>query len=66
MGTRLTIYSVDGRLIVTLINETVSADRHETTWTGMDSNGRAMPSGTYFYRLEAGGEVETRKMVMIR
>jgi len=29
-------------------------------------DGRSMPSGTYFYRLEADGFVETRRMTLIR
>ena len=46
--------------------ETMPAGTHTATWTGRDSQGRAMPSGTYFYRLEAGGYVETRRMTLIR
>jgi hypothetical protein len=31
-----------------------------------DSGGNSVSSGVYFYRLHAGGQVLTRKMVLIR
>ena len=63
----LRIFDLAGRLVDVLVEgETMSAGSHTATWTGRDSNGRSLPSGTYFYRLEADGFVETRRMTLIR
>jgi hypothetical protein len=32
----------------------------------VDWDARRMPSGVYFYRIEAGNFTETRKMVMLK
>ncbi len=63
----LRIYDVAGCLVEDLVaNENQSAGTYTTTWTGRDKQGRAMPSGTYFYRLQAGGYTETKQMMLIR
>jgi len=55
-----------GHLVDVLVEgEVMSAGTHTATWTGRDSHGRAMPSGTYFFRLEADGFVDTRRMTLI-
>ena len=64
--TWLTIYSVDGRRVTTLVDGLSTAGRHEVVWTGTDDYGRQVPSGIYFYRLEAGEYAETKRMVLIR
>lgn len=63
---RLTVYRVDGRLVRTLADGARGAGRHEESWNGDDDSGRAQPSGTYFYRLQAGCVERTRSMVLIR
>ena len=63
----LRIFDLAGRLVDVLVEgEVQPAGPHTATWTGRDLQGRAMPSGTYFYRLEAGGYVETKRMTLIR
>ena len=63
---RLTVYGVDGRKVATLVNETRSAGLHEVLWTGRDDAGRAVSSGTYFYRIDAGPYSQVRKMTLIK
>jgi hypothetical protein len=58
---RLSIFSVRGELIATLVNSEVSAGDHSVTW---EAGG--VPSGVYFYRLEAGNFTETRKLVILK
>ena len=64
--TRLTIYLVDGRRVVTLVDQFSPAGRQEIVWNGVDEHGRQVPSGIYFYRLEAGKYSETKRMALIR
>ena len=62
----LQIYDLSGRLVTVLFHENREAGRYEVVWRGEDSNGRKVSSGVYFYRLQAGSFVETRRMTLIR
>ena len=64
--TTLVIYDVLGRTVRTLVDERVSAGRHVIQWDGRDDNGRAVASGVYLYRLQAGTRTAVRKMVLMR
>ncbi len=35
-------------------------------WDGRDAAGRPVPSGTYYYLLQAGGEKVTQKAIVLR
>jgi len=62
----ITVYDVSGRMIRSLVNGHLPAGMHEVTWNGRDRNGATAASGVYFYRLVAGGILETKKMVLLR
>jgi beta-glucanase (GH16 family) len=63
----LAIYDVAGKRIRTLVDEQSSdAGRYELTWDGRDQRGQVVASGVYFYRLDAGGFSETRRMVLLK
>jgi hypothetical protein len=63
---RLTIYALDGRRVAGLLDERRGPGWHSLTWNGRDDRGRAVASGTYFYRLEAGPYGKTRKMILTK
>jgi len=62
----LEIYDVNGRLVRTLVDSDQQATAHTIEWNGTDDAGHAVASGVYFYRLEAPGVLETRRMVLSR
>ncbi len=63
----LAIYDVTGRRIRTLVDgQPTNAGHYELTWDGRDQSGRVVASGVYFYRLDAGGFSETRRMVLLK
>jgi len=64
--TRITIYDLLGREIVLLENRPFNAGYHQVVWQGRDTYGNAVPSGMYFYRMEANGFSSTRKMVFLK
>lgn len=62
----LVVYDVSGRLVRELIsNEAQGAGSHAVQWYGTDEAGRPVGSGVYLYRLTAGGEVLSRRMVLL-
>jgi len=64
---RLDVYDVSGRLVARLLNgEKRGAGLHNVEWNGRDASGRAAASGIYVYRLTAGRETISRKMVLLR
>jgi hypothetical protein len=64
---RLDVYTVDGRLVRTLVDRGLEAGPHSATWNGLDQRGHSVASGTYFYRLTTGsGFRESGRMVLIK
>jgi PKD repeat protein len=57
----LTICDVTGRKISELVNENQSAGTHRAEWTPGD-----LPSGIYWMKMNAGENMVTRKLVLIK
>ena len=62
----LTVYDVAGRRVKTLAKGHHKAAYYSVTWDGMNDNGSRVASGVYFYRLKAGKNVQSKKMVLLR
>jgi Subtilase family/FlgD Ig-like domain len=64
----LRIYDAAGRLVRTLLQDYVEPvpTQCSVTWDGNDDRGRRTSSGIYYYRLEVGGTVESRRLVLLR
>jgi hypothetical protein len=63
---RLHIYDVAGRRLRTLVDARMGAGAGKSVvWDGLDAAGRRLPSGLYFYRLEAPDLTATRKMLLV-
>jgi hypothetical protein len=56
----LKIFNVLGQEMVSLVNDQRAPGSYQVQWNAN------VPSGIYFYRLEAGGFVETKKMILLR
>lgn len=63
---RLSVFDLRGRLLRILVNSVQPAGTHAATWDGRDGAGRALPSGVYLVRLDAGGRSEERKLTLLR
>ena len=57
----LKVFDVLGNEIVTLVNEEKSAGSYEVEFKAEN-----LPSGTYFYKFQAGNFFETKKMLLIK
>lgn len=64
--TTLRIYNILGDLVRTLIDEKKMPGNHQVVWDGRDDKGEKVGSGIYFYRLEAGGYSETKRMILVK
>lgn len=63
---RLEIYDASGRLINVLQNGAQASGKYNVDWNGTNSIGSKVSSGIYFYRLTAGKETISKKMVLLR
>jgi len=63
---RLVLYNVLGQLVRTLVDEKHNAGTYTVRWDGKDDAGQQAASGVYIGRLEAGGSVDVRKLVLLR
>jgi photosystem II stability/assembly factor-like uncharacterized protein len=57
----LKIYDILGNEIETLVNEEKPSGIYEITW-----NATNLPSGIYFYKMQAGNYIETKKMILLK
>ncbi|MBN2011403.1 T9SS type A sorting domain-containing protein [candidate division KSB1 bacterium] len=62
----LSIYNVNGQLIRTLVQGVRPAGMHQAYWDGLNNAGQRVASGPYLYRLEADGQVLTRRMLLLK
>ena len=58
---KLTVFDVLGKKVTTLVNEQKPAGNYTVQW-----NAAGMPSGMFFYTLQAGKYTETKKLVVIK
>ena len=57
----LKVYDVLGNEIITLVNKETLSGRYE-----VEFNATNLPSGVYFYRIQANNFVETKKMILLK
>lgn len=60
------VFDVAGRRVSTIAAGTRDGGEHELSWNGTDDAGRPVGAGVYFYRLEAGNQTLTRKLLIMR
>jgi hypothetical protein len=62
----LAVFDAGGRRLRVLVSGSLAGGRHRVSWDGRDDSGREMASGLYFYRLAAGQQEITRKMLLMK
>jgi len=63
---RLTVYNMLGQKVRTLVDGHRPAGYYSVQWDGRDDFGKALSSGIYFYRIEAGAFRKTNKMILLK
>ena len=62
----LSVISLHGEVVKTLLSRRYSAGSHRVIWDGCDDRGRPLASGTYLARLRCGERMACQKMVLLR
>jgi len=63
---RMRIFDISGRLVRTLQSGPVDPGYHDVTFDGLASEGRKLPSGVYFCRVETPESVMRGEFVFLR
>jgi hypothetical protein len=63
---KINVYDVNGRLVVNLVDEVLTAARYNIGWDGRDTRGHAVTSGVYFLKMDAGSWSATKRVVVAK
>ena len=66
VAVQLDIFDVQGRRVRALVRGTQQPGAHAALWDGRNDSGQRVQSGVYFYRLQAGAQTLTRKMMLLK
>jgi len=61
----LEIYNMLGQVVRTLVSEHQNAGRYVLQWDATNDTGQPLSSGVYFYRIQAGGEFQSYKKMLL-
>ena len=64
--TEVTVWNMLGQKVATLYSGDLPSGRHTITFNARNDNGIVLPSGLYFYRVESGSFVATKKMMLLK
>jgi methionine-rich copper-binding protein CopC len=62
----LTVFNILGQKVKTLVNKQLPAGSYTAAWDGTDSDGKALATGIYLYRLKADNYSASRKMLLVK
>lgn len=59
---QISIYDIHGKLINTLLKNTVPQGEYETRWNGLNSSNDITPAGMYICTIQIGSDISTHKI----
>lgn len=62
----ITIYSLNGQKLRTLVSGEKTAGFHTVEWNGTNDSGEKVASGIYIYRIRAGAFSKARKLILMK
>ena len=62
----LKIYNIRGELVKTLVDHKQKPGTHQKIWDGKNQTGKEAAGGIYFYKLVAGEQSQTKKMILLK
>ena len=65
--TKIIIYDLLGRIVQTVLNKELEPGYHEIIFDASHTEqGRSMTSGIYFYKIQSGNFIQTKKMILLK
>ena len=62
----ITVYDVSGKSVRTLVDKVHEPKRFSAVWDGKDNFGKRVSAGVYFCQIEAGINVISNKLILVR
>ena len=62
----ITVYTIQGQLVTTLVNSDLEAGYHSVVWNGTNFNGESVSSGVYFYSIQSDNFKFVKKMLLMK
>jgi len=62
----LKIYNLAGQLVKVLINENMTAGKHQCSWDGRDESGLKVSQGVYLYKIKVGEYSDNKKLIWLK
>ena len=62
----LALFNLAGQQVATLVEGPRKAGRYAINWDGRNDAGGNLASGVYFYRLQAGAQVQVNKLLLLQ
>ena len=66
INVNITIYDMTGRQVKTLINGFQTSGYKSIQWNATNNTGKPVSAGVYFYTIQAGDFVDTKKMILLK
>ncbi|MDP3830274.1 MAG: LamG-like jellyroll fold domain-containing protein, partial [Ignavibacteriaceae bacterium] len=62
----ITVYDINGQVVSNLLSEFKNSGNYSLNWDGKNDSGSKVSSGTYFYQVQIGNLVQTKKMILLK
>ena len=62
----ISVFDINGRLVATLLSESLDSGYHSVNWNGVDANGLNVSAGLYVYILQADDVKLSSKMILMK
>jgi hypothetical protein len=63
---QMKIFDTSGKEVIKLVNKEQALGKYTVRWNGKDENGGDLTSGLYFYQLQAGSFIKTKKALFMK
>lgn len=63
---KIEIFNTLGQKVRTLVDRFVNAGTYQVTWNGADDQNNILPSGVYFYKMQASHFTSVKKMILTK
>ncbi|HLQ67657.1 MAG TPA: putative Ig domain-containing protein [Candidatus Limnocylindrales bacterium] len=63
---RVDLFDASGRLVRTMMAQTLQAGRHSVPWNGTNDRGGHVASGAYFFRIQAPDGMQVQRVTVVK